>query len=220
MPLTDEADARAAVAAAASGGIASTVHAIGDAAVRRALDLLSPLPTVAIPHRIEHFQCVSEPDLRRAAAHGIVASMQPAHLPGDALLAEERWGVRANGAYACRRLLREGTVLAFGSDVPVVTIDPRAGVVAAMDRVATDGSFPGGWNAGERLTFAEVVSGYTLGNALAEGVELRRGRVAPWMEADLVAWEVDPAVERGIGSAFREARVRLTVVGGEVVFAA
>jgi predicted amidohydrolase YtcJ len=220
LPLTSEAEARAAVEAAAGGGIACTIHAIGDAAVRRALDLLSAAPKVGIPHRIEHFQCVHEADVRRAAAYGIVASMQPAHLPGDVNLAEERWGDRAAGAYACRRLLREGTVLALGSDVPVVTIDPRAGVVAAMDRVAADGGFPSGWNPSERLSFEEVVRGYTLGNAVAEGVQGRRGRLAPGMDADLVAWDVDAAVERGIGSAFREARVLLTVVGGEVVFRA
>lgn len=218
MPLTPEPDARRAVMAAAAGGISCTVHAIGDAAVRRALDLLSAAPGVGIPHRIEHFQCVSEADIGRAAAHGIVASMQPAHLPGDVLLAEERWGQRSRGAFACQRLLRQGTVLAFGSDVPVASIDPRAGVVAAMDRVAADGSFSAGWHAGERLGFEAVVRAYTLGNALAEGLGGRRGRLAPGADADLVAWEVDPAVERGIGSAFHEARVRLTLVGGEVVY--
>jgi hypothetical protein len=220
MPLTSEADARRAVMAAAAGGIAATVHAIGDAAVRRALDLLSPLPVAGIPHRIEHFQCVDAADLGRAAAHGIVASMQPAHLPGDAVLAEERWGSRTRGAYACRSLLRAGTVLAFGSDVPVVTLDPRAGVVAAMGRVAADGSFAGGWNAAERLSFEQVVGAYTHGNALAEGVGARRGRLASGWDADLVAWEVDPAVELGEAAAFHEARVRLTVVAGEVVYGA
>lgn len=218
MPLTSEAEARRAVEAAAAGGIACALHAIGDAAVRRALDLLSGLPAVALPNRIEHFQCVDPADLARAAAAGIVVSMQPGHLPGDVHLAEERWGARARGAYAFRSLKRSGAVLAFGSDVPVVTLDPRAGFAAAMDRVASDGGFGLGWYAEERLTFEEAIAAYTLGNATADGTRGRRGQVVPGADADLVAWQVDEAAERGNGAAFREAQVRLTVVGGEVVF--
>ncbi len=218
MPLSTEDEVRRAVEAAALGGIASTVHAAGDAAVRRALDLLTPLPAVGIRHRIEQFQCVNEADMGRAGSQGLVASMQPGLLPGEVLLAEERWGERARGAYAWRRLLQAGTVLAFGSNVPVGTIDPRAGIAAAMDRVASEGSFPAGWYPDERLGFEEAVSAYTLGNAIAEGLEGQRGRVRPGADADLVVWEVDEGAERGIGAAFREARVRMTVAGGEVVF--
>lgn len=219
MPLCSEEEARQAVEAAAAAGIASTVHAIGDAAVRRALDLLAGLPAVGIPHRIEHFQCFHPSDLDRAASARIVVSMQPAHLPGDIVLAEERWGSRARYAYAMRSLLRAGTVLAFGSDVPVAPLDPRRGIAAALDRAPPDGSFPNGWHPEERLPFETAVRGFTVGNAIAAGVSERRGRLTPGCDADLVAWQVDPAAEHGDGRAFHEARVLLTVVGGEVVFA-
>jgi predicted amidohydrolase YtcJ len=63
MPLTDEQEARDAMTSAAAHGLATTVHAIGDAAVRRALDLLSAVPPASVPHRIEHFQCVHPSDL-------------------------------------------------------------------------------------------------------------------------------------------------------------
>jgi predicted amidohydrolase YtcJ len=218
MPLATEAEARLAVEQAAAGGIACSVHAIGDAAVRRALDLLESVPAVGLPHRIEHFQCVHPEDLARAGRAGIVASMQPAHLPADVALAEERWGRRSRGAFAFKSLLERGTVLAFGSDVPVVPLDPRPGVVAAMTRVASDGSFPGGWQPDERLGFEDAVRAYTHGNAVAAGSADRRGRLAPGNDADLVAWAVDPAVLRGDAQAFREARVELTVVGGEAVY--
>lgn len=217
MPLCTEAEARRAVELAAGGGIACTVHAIGDAAVRRALDLLESAPSAGLPHRIEHFQCVHPEDLSRAGRAGIVASMQPAHLPGDVTLAEDRWGPRSRGAYAFRSLLEHGAVLAFGSDVPVAPLDPRPGVVAAMSRTASDGSFAGGWHPEERLGFEAVVRGYTEGNAVAGGVADRRGRLVPGSDADLVAWEVDPGVLRGDATAFRDARVELTVVGGETV---
>jgi predicted amidohydrolase YtcJ len=220
MPITTEEEARAAVNLAAGAGIAATVHAIGDAAVRRALDLLSVLPRVAVPHRIEHFQCVHSADLDRAAQAGIVVSMQPAHLLTDIPLADGRWGARARGAYAFNSLRERGTVMVFGSDVPVATIDPREGVFAALERSGGNGAPTGGWYPEEKLGFDDVVRAYTHGAAVAAGLAGRRGTLAPGMDADLVAWQVDPAIDRSVGDAFRSARVLLTVVGGEVVMRA
>jgi predicted amidohydrolase YtcJ len=193
------------------------VHAIGDGAVRRALDLMAPLPRAALPHRIEHLQCVHPSDLERAARAGITASMQPAHLLTDIPLIERHWGARGAGAYPFRSLLRRGTALVFGSDVPVASIDPRQGIFAALDRTLDDGSPRGGWRAEERLTFAEALRAYTVAAAEAAGAGRRRGTLAVGMDADLVAWSCDPAVERNEGAAFRAARAELTVVGGEAV---
>ena len=202
---------------AAEHGIACTVHAIGDAAVRRALDLMTPLPRVALPHRIEHFQCVHPADLDRAAHAGIVASMQPAHLLTDIPLVDRHWGARGAGAYPFRSLLQRGTAVVFGSDVPVASIDPRDGVFAALDRTLADGTPADGWRPQERVTFGDVLRAYTAAAAIAAGAQRRRGTLAAGMDADFVAWAVDPAVERGNGAAFRAGRAELTVVGGEIV---
>jgi len=217
MPITAQDDAASAVRMAAEAGLACTVHAIGDAAVRLALDLLSAAPRVDLPHRIEHFQCVHPDDLARAAWSGIAVSMQPAHLLVDAPLAESRWGKRSQGAYAFRTLLDHDTMILFGSDVPVATIDPREGVYAAMNRVPAGGDSAQPWYGKERITFEEAVRCYTELPAVAAALSDRRGTLAVGQDADLVAWEVDPAVEAGEGEAFREARSRLTVVGGRVV---
>ena len=217
MAITTAAEAQAAVHTAAESGIAATIHAIGDAAVRRALDLLTGAPPAAIPHRIEHFQCVHPQDLDRAAAAGVVVSMQPAHLLTDIPLVDRHWGERGGGAYAFRSLLRRRTPMVFGSDVPVASIDPREGVYAAMERRGNAGGSAGGWRPEEKLGFEDVVRCYTLGAALAGGVGHRRGTLAPGQDADLVAWQVAPEVERGSGDAFRAARAMLTVVAGEVV---
>jgi predicted amidohydrolase YtcJ len=217
LPITSEADAALAVRTAARAGIAAAVHAIGDAAVRRALDLLSAAPAAAVPHRIEHFQCVSQADLSRAAAAGIVASMQPAHLLTDVPLVDRHWGDRGRGAYAFRTLRRRGTMLAFGSDAPVASLDPREGLYAALTRRDASGGPANGWRAEERLDFEAAVHGYTVGSAVAGGVADRSGRLAPGCDADLVAWSFDAAAERGDGDAVRHGDARLTVVGGEVV---
>jgi predicted amidohydrolase YtcJ len=217
MPITTEEEAGRAMRTAADAGIASTVHAIGDAAVRRALDLMSQLPPVGVPHRIEHFQCVHPDDLDRAAAAGIVASMQPAHLLTDIPLVERHWGARGRGAYAFQSLRRRRTPLVFGSDTPVASLDPREGLYAALERRSEAGGPAGGWRAEEKLGFADAVHGYTAGAAFAGGLAGRSGTLAPGHDADLVAWSFDPAAERGAGDAVRAGAARLTVVGGEVV---
>jgi predicted amidohydrolase YtcJ len=86
-----------------------------------------------------------------------------------------------------------------------------------MARRAADDAPSGGWRPEERLTFEEALAGYAVGNAQAGGVARRRGVLAPGYDADLVAWEADPALEAGVAEAFREARACLTVVGGGVV---
>jgi predicted amidohydrolase YtcJ len=217
MRVAGEREAAEATRTAAAHGIAVTVHAIGDAAVRRALDLIEPLPRVALPHRIEHFQCVHPADLERAARAGIVASMQPAHLLTDIPLVERHWGNRGRGAYAFRSLVRQGTAVVFGSDVPVASIDPRDGVYAALERKGFSGSPAAGWRPDEKVSFEQAVRAYTVAPAHASGTSRRLGTLAPGADADLVAWEVDPAAERGDGEAFRSGHAALTVVGGRVV---
>jgi len=221
MPISAFEQAREAIQTASQVGIAATVHAIGDAAVRRALDLLEYAPRVAIPHRIEHLQCVHPDDLGRAARLGVVASMQPAHLLTDIPLIDRYWGSRGAGAYAFRSLLDQGTAVAFGSDVPVAPLDPREGIYAALARRADDDSPSGGWRSEEALGFETALRLYTEGCARAAGNAGHRGRLAPGMDADLVAWELDGAsLAAGEAAAFRQARARLTVVDGEVLMQA
>jgi predicted amidohydrolase YtcJ len=114
-------------------------------------------------------------------------------------------------------LLDRRTSLVFGSDVPVASIDPRDGVFAALERKGFDGAPRIGWRPEEKIGFEDVVRGYTTAAAHASGTSLRLGRLAPGAEADLVAWAVDPAVERGDGEAFRSGHAALTVVAGAVV---
>ncbi|NIN72355.1 MAG: amidohydrolase family protein [Gemmatimonadetes bacterium] len=206
---------------ALAAGLSATVHAIGDAAVRMVLDTLESAGSggLAIPHRIEHLQCVQRGDLARAARSGIVASMQPSHLLTDIRLAEERWGPeRCRGTMALRSLLRAGTVLAFGSDAPVEEPDPRECFYAALARRDRSGYPSDGWFPDERLTGLEVLRGYTEGPAVAAGDADRRGRLSPGHHADFCAWDIDPAA--AAAEEIPSGKVLATVVGGEVVYRA
>ncbi|MGD2155034.1 MAG: amidohydrolase family protein [Gemmatimonadales bacterium] len=204
---------------ARNAGLSATVHAIGDAAVRIVLDTLEGAGSsgLAIPHRIEHLQCVHRGDLGRPARSGIVASMQPSHLLTDVRLAEQRWGPeRCRGTMALRSLLDAGTVLAFGSDAPVEEADPRESFYAALARRDRSGYPPDGWYPDQRLSGLEVLRAHTEGPAVAAGDAERRGRLAPGFHADFCAWDVDLAT--AAADEILSGQVLATVVGGELVY--
>lgn len=213
----DEAVFRHTVDRAAAAGIATTVHAIGDAAVALALDVLSAAARdrIAMPHRIEHVQCCPPERLRDAGAAGITCSMQPAHLMTDWLIAEQSWGRdRSRTTYAFRSLAGHGAVLAFGSDAPVEPADPRLGLYAAVARTDTQGGPAGGWGPHERIDLGAAFRGYTIGPAIAAG-QPELGRIRVGAPADLAVWEGDRPQPSGAG--LLELSCVATVVGGQRV---
>jgi predicted amidohydrolase YtcJ len=213
-------------------GLSVAVHAIGDAANRAVLDAIEgarsaggsgpepssrPASLLGMPNRIEHVQLLHADDVPRLAALGVVASMQPIHATSDMEMAQNFWGERCALAYAWRAVLAAGATLAFGSDCPVETLDPLAGIHAAVTRRRADGSpGPQGWVPDQRLSVAEAVRAYTLGAARASAEGHLKGSLAPGKLADLVVlshdiFQVDP-VE------ILDARVEMTVLGGRIVY--
>jgi predicted amidohydrolase YtcJ len=176
---------------AAEGGLAVAIHAIGDRANTRALDALEGALRKAgkppLPHRVEHAQLVFPADAQRFGRSGIVASMQPCHIPGDWEAADRHWGDRSRYAYPFRALLSAGARIALGSDVPVEGWNPFRNLYAAVARRGWDGRPAEGWYAGQALTLAEAIRAYTEGPGAASGEEGRRGRLAPGMDADFLA---------------------------------
>jgi len=209
---------RAAVRRAARAGLAATVHAIGDAAVALALDVLSPpeLRVPALPHRIEHVQLLPPGRAADAGRSGIICSVQPAHLLADWQPAARYWGPnRCGRAYAFRSLRDGGAVLAFGSDLPAGPMDPRLALRAATTRQKPDGRPEDGWHPEQCLSMEEALQAYTVGPATAAG-RPEAGRVAPGAQADLTIWRQDP-LELG-GAGIMELECRATMVGGEIVW--
>lgn len=219
MRIMDPADFRETVRRAAAGGIASTVHAIGDAAVCLALDVLGEpaLRIAALPHRIEHLQCCPVERLADAARTGIVCSMQPSHLITDWSIADRHWGERrSRGTYAVGSLHRFGTILAFGSDVPVEPVDPRRGLFAAVMRQDLTGAPSDGWHPAERMSALDALSASTVGPARAAGLAAPAGSLAPGAAADFAAWDLDPCADPEM---IMQMRCVATVVAGELVHA-
>ena len=209
---------RSDVTRAAAGGIAVAIHAIGNRAVRAALDAIEPTRAQApgLRQKIEHLQLLRAQDVGRFAALGVVASMQPIHATSDRDLADRYWGPRRTArAYPWRTLLASGTRLAFGSDAPVEPIDPLAGIYAAVSRRR-----PGdrtAWHPTQRLTFAEALAAYAAGPAWALGRERELGTLAPGMRADATILDRDALALHE--EDLLDVRIAGTVTGGVIRFA-
>jgi predicted amidohydrolase YtcJ len=204
---------------AARHGIACQVHAIGDHAVRAALDALEPtVGRTALRPRVEHVQLVDPADLGRFGPSGIVASVQPIHLRTDADPARRLWGDRAErNGYPWAALLASGATVAFGTDAPVEPIDPWPGLELAVTRRSP------GWGSGtpafgpaQCMELAAALRAQCLGGPVGAG-EADRGRLVAGGRADLVV--VDGAALREpveVGGPLGTTRPRLVIVDGEV----
>jgi predicted amidohydrolase YtcJ len=205
---------------AAAGGIACAVHAIGDRANRVVLDAYEATQDAwrgaGLRQRIEHVQVLHPEDVPRLGHLGVIASVQPIHCTQDMDLVDKLWGARGRYAYAFRSLLDSGAALAFGSDAPVETPDPLAGLYAAVTRQRPDGSPPGGWQPAERVSALDAIRAYTTGAAYAAGLEHSVGRLTPGCVADFVVLSED--VMRAPAAAIPQTRVVQTVFDGEVVY--
>lgn len=201
-----------------AAGFQVNTHAIGDRGVRNAIDAYESAGVTAQDRfRVEHFQVVAPADFARIARSGIIASMQPTHATSDMYWAEDRVGPeRIKGAYAWRTVLNSGARLALGSDFPVEQVNPFFGIYAAVTRQDQKAWPAGGWYPDQKLTLAEAIRGFTKDAAYAAFEENSRGTIEPGKLADLTIIEGDLFAMPQ--SDLFKAKVRYTVVGGEIVY--
>ena len=222
LPLTGPAKLRNILVRAAQGNFQPAIHAIGTAANEDALNAVAEIAE-SFPGdrrwRIEHAQIVDPADLPKFAQNGVIASMQPVHQTSDRKMAEARLGPdRLDGAYAWNSILELGGRLAFGSDAPVESPDPFAGLAAAITRTDADGEPFGGWRPEERVNREQALAGFTSEAAFAGFAEGRFGRLLPGERADFVLIDRDPMLASP--AELRETRVLETWVGGRKVYEA
>jgi len=219
MPTTTPVEMAALAGKAAVAGIGTTIHAIGDATVRAALDALGPVASATpLRARIEHLQFVDPADIGRFASLGVAASIQPIHLRADARWARLGLGERAERiGYAWRMLAATGALIAFGADAPYEDVDPWPGLTLSVTR--SDPSWEAGdvYGAGEALTLEQAFRAHTIGGPATTG-ETDRGRLAPGCWADLMvvpAAAIDETPEPG--GLLSSVRPRLVLAEGRVV---
>jgi len=201
-------------------------HAIGDGAVRMTLDAYqaaaaaNAAPERGRRHRIEHIETIDPADIPRFGKLGVIASMEPVHAtpsatPGDV------WSVNIGDARASRgwmwnSIAKAGGRLAFGSDWPVMTLDPLKGLHVAVTRMTQDGLPEGGWIPTERLPMRKAIDAYTRNAAWASFDELRKGMLARDMLADIVVLTDD--IFSGPASRLTTTEVAVTIADGKVVY--
>jgi predicted amidohydrolase YtcJ len=220
MFLTEPAELAEMTRQAEAAGIATQVHAIGDGAVRAALDVFEALPAAQLPlmRRIEHAQLVDPADQPRFGRLRVAASVQPVHLRSDAAQVRVGWGPRGEYSFPLRGLIDGGALIPFGTDAPVETPDPWPGIAVAVTRRDPRDTAAVAIGVDHALDPSRAMRAACLDPALVCG-QADLGRLLPGYLADML---VVPAA--GFGAPFDAAAVSdtrplATLIEGAVVHA-
>lgn len=205
-------------------GLQIFTHAIGERAVRTALDAYEEAARSNHTHdarpRIEHIETIAQSDIARFGQLGVIASVQPLHLYPDAdtldIWARNAGPERAQRAWSFHSIEAGGGKLAFGSDWPVVTLNPWRGMQTGITRKTSEGKPEGGFVAKEAVSLEDAIKAYTLDAAFAGRRERQEGSAEAGKLADLIIvnqdlFKIDP-------SEIGKTEVLLTMVGGKVVY--
>jgi predicted amidohydrolase YtcJ len=202
------------------------LHAIGDKAIRIALDAYERAArsngTSGRRHRVEHIEVPTRADIARFAPLGVIASTQALFASPD----QNTFDVyvptlgpdRASRAMAFRSLDEAGAVQAFGSDSPVFSMEVLRGIYCAATRMTPEGTPAGGWQPQERISAEAALRHFTRDAAYASFEEQRKGTLGAGRLADLVVLSDDilaiPPAQ------ILKTRVLLTVMGGRDTYRA
>ena len=199
-------------------------HAIGDRAVRTALDAYQAAQEADGPRdrrfHIEHIEVVSPTDIPRFGRLQVIAGMQPYHCYPEPNLfniwARNAGPERLPYAFAWHDLAAAGAKLAFGSDWPVVSLDPFIGLQNAVTRQDVSGQPPGGWVGAQKVTLEQALAAYTRDAAYAEFEDHRKGSLESGKLADAIVLSQD--LFRISPLDIAKTRVLMTIVGGKIVY--
>ncbi len=211
------------VAWADKAGLQVYIHAIGDRAIRMALDAYEHARKVNGVHdarfRIEHIETVQAADMPRFAQLGVMASMAPIHAdPASIDVWETAAGPdRSSRGFAWRALEKAGATLLSHSDWPAcVSVNPIQGLHRSVNRTTHTGFPKGGWQAQHKVSMQTAVTAYTTTGAYASFEEKIKGQIAPGMLADLVVLDAD--LFKIKPEDVHKSKVVMTIVDGKVVY--
>ncbi|REE99709.1 hypothetical protein DFJ69_5223 [Thermomonospora umbrina] len=231
LSYVDPAELRGHVAELDRRGFQVHFHAIGDRAVREALDSLAAARSANGPgdlrHHIAHLQVVHPDDVPRFAELGVAANLQALwathHHQMDELTTPFLGPERDARQYPFGDLLRTGARVCMGSDWPVTTPNPMAAIHVAAHRTEPTHEARAAWPAAstpfqphQRIALAEALHAYTAGSAWINHAETEAGTLTPGLRADLAVLDRDPFALDPMDIGTTE--VRMTFVDGEAVY--
>jgi len=195
-----------------NAGLQLAVHAIGDKAVETVLDAFEKaqkrFPRKNCRHRIEHCSVLSQKLIKRMKRLAIIASVQPHFVVSDFWVQERVGRARARWVYPFKALMREGLVVASGSDCPVEPINPILGIWAAVVKA----NFRE-----ENLTVEEALKTYTVNAAYASFEENKKGTIEKGKYADLTVLSANPFSTNP--DKIKDIVIEMTIVNGKIVYA-
>jgi predicted amidohydrolase YtcJ len=223
LTYVDAETLREAVTRLDAGGFQVHMHAIGDRAVRLALDVVAAARSANgwsdRRHHVAHLQVVHPDDVPRFRALGVVANIQPLWACSDPQMTEltlPRLGAeRITWQYPFGDLARSGAALAGGSDWPVSTPDPLREIEVAIRRVEPGVRDEEPFLPEQRLTLPQALAAFTIGAAYVNHDERDAGSIEAGKRADLAVLDRNP-FDPDAGS-LSEASVALTIAAGKVV---
>jgi predicted amidohydrolase YtcJ len=202
-----------------AAGIQPHFHAIGDRAIRSALDAVEagePADVERVRPHIAHIHVIDPVDVPRFASIGVAANAQTLWACHDDTMTDltiPRLGDdRSTWQYPFRSLVDAGAHLAAGSDWSVSTADPFAQMAVAVNR--STAAHPEPFLPAQSLTRLEALTAFTSGSAWVNHDEQRAGTIDVGKDADLVVASDDPRTEVELTTV----RTEVTFVGGEVVY--
>ncbi|TDL84768.1 amidohydrolase [Vibrio vulnificus] len=198
-------------------------HAIGDAAIRLALDAFEEAVRKNgkrdSRHTIEHIEVIDSDDIERFSKLGVIASMQPDHMAASSrevyssIIGPER----EKNVFLTKSLLNSGASLALGTDFPVsISLNPMRQIYTAITRVDSSGNQKNTWHPEQKLTLAEALQAYTYGSAYGCFREHELGTIEEGKLADLVV--LDRNLFDIPESEVLKTKVELTINDGKVVY--
>jgi hypothetical protein len=207
------------------------VHAIGERAVREALDAFEAARRANgmndLRHHVAHIQVVHPDDLPRFRRLGVVANAQPLWAVNEGqmlhltipFLGPERSGWQ----YPFGSLVRSGAVLAMGSDWSVSSPNPLWEMHVAVNRTSPPGYAYGDGDPltpflpEEKIDLATALAGFTINAAYVNHLDDVTGSIEAGKDADLVVLDRNPFANPP--EEIHEATVVLTLVRGERMYA-
>jgi predicted amidohydrolase YtcJ len=198
-------------------------HAIGDAAIRLALDAFEEAVRKNgkrdSRHTVEHIEVIDSDDIERFSKLGVIASMQPDHMAASSrevyssIIGPER----EKNVFLTKSLLNTGASLALGTDFPVsISLNPMRQIYTAITRVDSSGNPKNTWHPEQKLTLAEALQAYTYGSAHGCFREHELGTIEEGKLADLVV--LDSNLFDIPESEVLKTKVELTINDGKVVY--
>ena len=200
------------------------IHAIGDGAIRMALDGFESAQTSNgrhdARHTIAHLELISPSDIPRFAKLGVVANFQPLWAYADSYITNLTEPVlgpeRSRWLYPIGSVVRTGAVVVGGSDWSVSSLNPLEAIQVAVTRYGLDDAKRTSWIPEERADLATMIAAYTINGAYLAHREKRTGSIEVGKDADLIALSANLFTTPA--ESIHKVKVLLTLLEGKEVF--